>query len=79
VSVEPPFGTPGTEILFEVISQRSNRHTIITSNLPFDEWFGVFGSERLTGASPDRPTLHVHIPELNGESFRPRQSRKTRN
>ena len=42
----------------------------ITSNLPFDEWTSVFGSERLTGALLDRLTHHVHILEMNGESFR---------
>jgi DNA replication protein DnaC len=54
------------------------KHTntiIITSNLPFDEWTEVFGAERLTGAILDRLTHHVHILEMNGESFRLRQSR----
>ena len=40
------------------------------SNLPFDEWTSVFGSERLTGALLDRLTHHVHILEMNGGSFR---------
>ena len=63
--------------MFEVISQRYERGSIIiTSNLPFDEWTEVFGSERLTGAILDRLTHHVHILEMNGESFRLRQSRK---
>ena len=44
--------------------------TLITSNLPFDEWTSVFGSERLTGALLDRLTHHAHILEMNGESFR---------
>ena len=44
--------------------------TIVTSNLPFDEWTSVFGSERLTGALLDRLTHHVHILEMNGESYR---------
>ena len=42
----------------------------------FDEWTSVFGSERLTGALLDRLTHHVHILEMNGESFRLKQSRK---
>ncbi len=33
----------------------------MTTNLPFDEWIEVFGSERLTGALLDRLTHHVHI------------------
>ena len=50
--------------------------TIVTSNLPFDEWTSVFGSERLTGALLDRLTHHVHILEMNGESYRLAQSKR---
>jgi IstB-like ATP binding protein len=48
--------------------------TIVTSNLPFDEWTSVFGSERLTGALLDRLTHHVHILQMNGDSYRLNQS-----
>ena len=44
--------------------------------LPFDEWTEVFGSERLTGALLDRLTHHVHILEMNGESYRLKRSRE---
>ena len=68
----------GAELLFEVFSQRYERgSTIVTSNLPFDEWTSVFGSERLTGALLDRLTHHVHILEMNGESFRLKQGRRS--
>ncbi len=61
----------GAELLFELISQRYERGaTLITSNLPFEEWTETFGSERLTGALLDRLTHHVHIVEMNGESYR---------
>jgi hypothetical protein len=50
----------------------------MTSNLPFDEWTSVFGSERLTGALLDRLTHHVHILEMNGESYRLRKSQQRR-
>jgi len=66
-----PLSQTGAELLFEVFSQRYERgSTIVTSNLPFDEWTSVFGSERLTGALLDRLTHHVHILEMNGESYR---------
>jgi DNA replication protein DnaC len=72
-----PFTAVGGELLFEVLSQRYERgSTLITSNLPFDEWTSVFGSERLTGALLDRLTHHVHILEMNGDSFRLTSSRK---
>jgi hypothetical protein len=51
---------------------------LVTSNLPFDEWPEVFGSERLTGALLDRLTHRVHILEMNGESYRLAQSQKRR-
>ena len=73
-----PLSKTGAELLFEVFSQRYERgSTMVTTNLPFDEWTDVFGSERLTGALLDRLTHHVHILEMNGESYRLRQSRKT--
>ena len=57
------------ELLFEVFSQRYERGSIlVTTNLPFDEWTEVFGSERLTH--------HVHILEMNGDSYRLRHSRQ---
>ena len=72
-----PFTAVGSELLFEVFSQRYERgSTLITSNLPFDEWTSVFGSERLTGALLDRLTHHVHILEMNGDSYRLATSRK---
>ena len=74
-----PLSPSGAELLFEVFSQRYERgSTIVTSNLPFDEWTSTFGSERLTGALLDRLTHHVHILEMNGESFRFKHSRKHR-
>ena len=48
---------------------------MVTSNLPFDEWTSVFGSERLTGALLDRLTHHVNILEMNGDSYRLAQSK----
>ena len=70
-----PLSQTGAELLFEVFSQRHEHgSTIVTSNLPFEEWTSVFGNQRLTGALLDRLTHHVHILELNGESYRLKQS-----
>ena len=72
-----PLSRTGAELLFEVFSQRYERGSIlVTTNLPFDEWTEVFGSERLTGALLDRLTHHVHILEMNGESYRLKRSRE---
>ena len=71
-----PLSKTGAELLFELISQRYERGaTLVTSNLPFDEWTETFGSERLTGALLDRLTHHVHILEMNGASYRLAHSR----
>ena len=73
-----PLSKTGAELLFEVFSQRYERGSVlVTSNLPFDEWTEIFGSERLTGALLDRLTHHVHILEMNGDSFRLKQSKQT--
>ena len=73
-----PSSTTGAELLFEVFSQRYERGSIlVTTNLPFDEWIEMFGSERLTGALLDRLTHRVHIIEMNDDSYRLRQSSRT--
>jgi DNA replication protein DnaC len=70
-----PLSSTGAELLFEMFSQRHERSsTIVTSNLPFEEWTSVLGSERLTGALLDRLTHHVHILTMNGDSYRLAQS-----
>ena len=74
-----PLSKTGAELLFEIFSQRYEQaSTLVTSNLPFNEWTEIFGSERLTGALLDRLTHHVHILELNGESYRLEHSKKAR-
>ena len=72
-----PLSKTGAEMLFEIFSQRYERSsTLVTSNLPFAEWTEVLGSERLTGALLDRLTHHVHILEMNGESYRLKTSKR---
>jgi DNA replication protein DnaC len=60
-----------------VISQHYERgSTVATSNPPFDEWTSVCGAERLTGALLDQLSHHVHILEMNGDSYRLNQSKR---
>ena len=74
-----PLSQTGSELQFDVFSRRyENGATIVTSNLPFQEWTSVFASELLTGALLDRITHHAHVLEMNGESYRLRQSRSRR-
>jgi len=74
-----PFTKVGAELLFEVVSRAYERLSlIVTTNLPFEQWTEVFGSERLTGALLDRLTHRVHILEANGESYRLKDAKKQR-
>src|ERR1700677_1476685 len=72
-----PFSKAGAELLFECVSKAYERTSlIVTSNLPFENWIEVMGSERMTGALLDRLTHRVHILEANGQSFRLAESKK---
>ena len=69
----------GVELLFRVFADRYERGSIlVTSNLPFSEWNQIFQGERMTAALLDRLTHHSQIFEMNGESYRFRESMKTK-
>jgi DNA replication protein DnaC len=71
------FSRGGAELLFQVFADRYERRSIlITSNLPFSEWGQIFQGERMTAALLDRFTHRCHIFEMNGESYRFRESSK---
>jgi DNA replication protein DnaC len=72
-----PFSKAGAELLFDIVGRAyENQSLMVTSNLPFEQWTEIFGSERLTGALLDRLTHRCHIIEANGESYRLRQAKK---
>jgi len=72
-----PFSQEGARLLFNFISSRYERGPlVITSNLEFGKWTSIFGDEQLTGALLDRLTHHCHILEMNGDSYRFRESLK---
>jgi len=69
------FSRTGTELLFQVFADRYERGSLlVTSNLAFSEWVQVFQGERMTAALLDRLTHRCHIFEMNGESYRFKQS-----
>jgi DNA replication protein DnaC len=73
------FSRVGAELLFQVFADRYERGSLLlTSNLPFGEWGSVFQGERMTAALLDRLTHRCHIFEMNGESYRFRESMKTK-
>ena len=74
-----PASKVGAELLFDVISTAYERSSVIvTTNLPFEEWKEVLGSERLTGATLDRLTHRCTIVETGRESYRLREAWKRR-
>jgi DNA replication protein DnaC len=74
-----PASQVGAELLFDVISRAYERSSVIvTTNLPFEEWKEVLGSERLTGATLDRLTHRCTIVETGKESYRLREARRRR-
>ncbi len=71
------FSRAGAELLFQVFADRYERKSLlITSNLGFGDWGQIFQGERMTAALLDRLTHHCHIFEMNGESYRFRESMK---
>ena len=69
----------GAELLFDVIGTAYERTSVIlTTNLPFENWTEVLGSERLTGAALDRLTHRCHILETKGESYRLQDAKRRR-
>jgi DNA replication protein DnaC len=72
------FDKPGAEMLFNHLSLRTGiKSTIMTSNLAFDKWNDVFGNDTiLTAALLDRLTHKAHLVNMNGKSFRMKETKK---
>jgi DNA replication protein DnaC len=74
-----PASQVGAELLFDVISAAYEKTSVIvTTNLPFERWTEVLGSERLVGATLDRLTHRCHLLEATGESYRLKEARRRR-
>jgi len=74
------FSRSGAELLFQIFAERYERASIlVTSNLAFSDWGSIFQGERMTAALLDRFTHRCHIFEINGESYRFRESAKAAN
>jgi DNA replication protein DnaC len=67
------------KLLFSVFSQRYERGSVLlTTNLPFEQWEGVFQDAAMTVALVDRLTHHCHLLEMNGDSYRFKESLRER-
>jgi DNA replication protein DnaC len=66
-----------TQVLFEFIAHRyESGSLIITSNQPFSQWNNIFPDTMMTVAAIDRIIHHASIIEIEGESYRKKQSLK---
>jgi DNA replication protein DnaC len=70
------FDKNGAELLFNHLSLRTGRKaTIITTNLGFDRWDEIFGDPVLTAALVDRLTHKAYLVNMNGESYRIKETK----
>ncbi len=72
------FNRHHSELLFQVISERSERGSvIITTNLEFSKWTELFENEMMISALIDRVTFRSHILDMNvSESYRFKETKK---
>ena len=69
------FDKEGAELLFSHLSLRAGiKSTIITTNLSFDRWSEIFGDTVLTAAMVDRLTYKANIVNMNGKSYRTKET-----
>ena len=60
-----------SELLFKVISERSERSsTIVTTNLSFSEWTQLFENTTMVAALVDGLTYRSHVLDMSGPSYR---------
>lgn len=71
------FDKEAAELLFTHLSLRAGRKsTIITTNLSFDRWSEIFGDPVITAAMVDRLTHKAHIINMNGNSYRVKETKE---
>ena len=71
------FDKEGSELLFTHLSLRAGRKsTIITTNLSFERWEEIFKDPVMTAAMIDRLTHKSYIVNMNGNSYRLKETKK---
>lgn len=71
------FDKEGSELLFTHLSLRAGRKsTIITTNLSFDRWDEIFSDPVMTAAMIDRLTHKSYIVNMNGPSYRMKETKE---
>ncbi len=66
-----PFDSEGSQLLFQVIADcYEKRSLIITTNIEFSKWNGIFFDDQLTAALIDRLVHHSHLLVFDRDSWR---------
>ncbi len=66
-----PFDAEGSQLLFQVIADcYEKRSLIITTNIEFSKWNGIFYDDQLTAALIDRLVHHSHLIVFDRDSWR---------
>lgn len=66
-----PFEQDAANLFFQLVSSRyEHASLILTSNLPFSSWGGVFGDQVVAAAMIDRIVHHADVMALKGASYR---------
>lgn len=70
-----PFDAEGSQLLFHVIADcYEKRSLIITTNIEFSKWNGIFYDDQLTAALIDRLVHHSHLIVFGRDSWRLKHS-----
>ena len=73
-----PFEQDAANLVFQLVSSRyEHASLILTSNLPFSGWGGVFGDQAVAAAMIDRIVHHADVLTLKGASYRLRNAAST--
>lgn len=66
-----PFGQDAANLFFQLVSSRyEHASLILTSNLAFSGWGGIFGDQVVAAAMIDRIVHHAEVLALKGASYR---------
>jgi len=66
-----PLDRQGAQLLFQVVAERyEKKSVVITTNLEFGKWNGIFFDEKLTSAIIDRLVHYSHLLIFSGKSYR---------
>jgi DNA replication protein DnaC len=74
-----PFSEEGAQLIFQILAERHERKpVIITTNMGFGDWTRIFGDANMTAALLDRITHKAHVISCTWESYRLKETLKSK-